>query len=288
MKKFWYFTAFVLIVIIIGVAGVFSFGRQSDDDLPKFDKTWTFSAADLRKLHIVSDYEVNVTFVKSTDGSNSIHLMGQGTEKMIEKAMKTEISSQSLKLDLTQLPKKYINFFDFSFVNVKEQLTISVTDDFLLESLQLDLDSGEVDITDAAIARITDAQLSVDSGSLKFNNFQSDRLDIDMDSGNVTGNNVTAELTASVDSGNIKIEKLTGRSSISVDSGNIRLYKSDNSASELSVDSGSVYVQVPSSFAGFYDLHVDSGTINAPDSKRETNDYIKVRTDSGNIKIEQQ
>jgi DUF4097 and DUF4098 domain-containing protein YvlB len=285
MKKLWYLSAFAL--IIIGLAGVISYDWKTSDKLPEFEKQWTYNAADLRKLHIVSDYDLNISFVKSTDGSNSITLKGHGTEKMIEKTMKTEISSQSLSLDLIQLPKKYFNFFDFSSMNTKEEIVIAVTDNSLLESLQLKLGSGSIHLMDAALVRIVDTSLSVNSGNIKINNFKSDRLAIKMDSGSITGDQISAEIKASSDSGNIKLDNVTGRTILSVDSGSIKLYKLDTSDAEISADSGNVYVQVPSTFGGFYDLQVDSGNIKSPDSKRETKDYIKVRVDSGNIKVEQ-
>jgi hypothetical protein len=283
MKKLWYLTAFAL--IIIGLAGVASYDWKTADKLPEFEKQWTYHAADLRKLNIISDYDLNITFVKSTDGNNSITLKGHGTEKMIEKTMKSEISSKSLRLDLVRLPKKYFQFF--SFTNAKEDIVIAVTDDSLLESLKVELDSGNISITDAAMIKIVDASLSVDSGNLKINNFKSDRLDLNIDSGNITGDQITAEITASADSGNIKISNAIGRTNLSADSGNIKLYKLDTSDAEISADSGNVYVQLPANFGGFYDLQVDSGNISSPDSKRETKDYIKVRVDSGNIKVEQ-
>lgn len=285
MKKLWYLTAFAL--IIIGVSGVLAFGWKTDKNLPEFDKQWTFSAADLRTLNISSDYDVNISFVKSTDGTNSISLKGQGTEKMIEKVMSTEISSQSLELELVRTPKKTFNFFDFSFVKTQEDIIVSVTEEAMLKSLQLNLNSGNIKVIDAANIEIVDADVSIDSGNITLNNFKSTQLDIEIDSGNINGDNVTTELTASADSGNITIVDATGPSYLSVDSGNIKLYKLDNAEAEISADSGNVYVQVPSSFAGFYDLQVDSGTIKSPESKRETKDYIKVRTDSGNIKVEQ-
>jgi DUF4097 and DUF4098 domain-containing protein YvlB len=286
MKKLWYLTAIGL--ILIGLAGVISFGWKTNDDLSDFEKKWTYSAAELRMLHIVSDYNVNVSFVKSTDGSNSIQLKGHGSKEMIEKTKNTEISSQSLKLDLTQMPKKYINFFDFSSIGTKEDLVISVTNESLLDSLMIEIGSSNLTVTDAANVRITDAELSADSGNLTIDNFKSDRLNAKVDSGNINGNAITAELTASADSGNIKFESMTGRASLSVDSGNIKLYKLDNSNAELSADSGNIYVQVPASFAGFYDLQAGSGTVHSPESKRQTKDYVKARTDSGNIKVEQQ
>jgi len=284
-KSLWYLTACAFIVI--GVAGVLAFGWKTADALPEFEKKWSFESADLRKLAINSDYAVDITFVKSTDGTNSITLKGAGKEKMIEKIQATEISSQSLQLDLVQTPRKWVTFFHFNSQNVKEQLLISVKDDFVLDRLELELDSGNLKINDAVNAQLEDTQLSVDSGNITLNNFKSTRLDLDIDSGHIKGDQLTADLTASVDSGNIEIKNVIGRSSISIDSGNVRLYKLDNSPTEISADSGNVYVQVPASFAGFYDLEVDSGNISAPEAKRETKDYIKVETDSGNIKIEQ-
>jgi hypothetical protein len=285
MRKLWYLTAFSLIVI--GLAGVIANGWKTSDKLPEFEKSWTFNAADLRKLHLTSDYNVDVTYVKSTDGKNTITLKGKGTEKMIEKTKSTEISSQSLDLNLTQMPKKYVNFFDFSWVDVKEELVISVTDDASLDSLKLELNSGNVHLNGASLLKIKEADITIDSGTLTINDFKSDRLDIRMDSGNVTGNQVTTDLTASADSGNIKIENMAGPANLTVNSGNIRLYKLDNAPTEVASDSGNVYVEVPASFAGFYDLQTDSGNVHAPDPKRETKDYVKARVDSGNITIEQ-
>lgn len=285
MKKMWYFTAFVL--IIIGVVGAATYDWKSQDDLPEFEKTWTFAASDLRNLEIVSDYNVALTFVKSTDGSNSIRLKGQGTEKMIEKAQATELAGQSLKLDLTRMPKKYFSFFDLSFARTKETLVVAVTDDSLLDTLRVKIASGSITVSDAALARVSEANLSTDSGSIKVNHFKSERLLIDIDSGSISGSDITADVTASTDSGSIKLDGVNGRTRLSVDSGSIKLYKLDNSNSDLSTDSGSIYVQVPASFAGNYDLRTDSGSVHSPESKRETTDYIKARTDSGSIRVEQ-
>jgi len=287
-RTFWYFTAFCLIVI--GIAGLLTlkdWKLESDDKLPTFEKTWTFSAPELRKLQIVSDYNISVTFAKSTDGLNSIRLNGRGSDKMIDKIMSTRISDQSLKIDLTKMSKNFFSFFNFSISNVKEELMISVTDDALLDSLKVKLDSGNLTVKDAALIPIRDAELSSDSGNMTIDNFTSDHLKIKVDSGNIKGNGITAELKASTDSGNITLEGVKGITKLSVDSGNIKLYRLDTSNTDLSADSGNVYVQVPSSFAGVYDLRVDSGRIKAPSSKNETTDYVKARVDSGNITIEE-
>jgi hypothetical protein len=285
MKKLWYLSAFALIVV--GVVGLLATDWKTNEDLPSFEKKWTFESASLNKLTISSDYDVDITFVRSTDGTNSISLKGAGKEKMIERIQNTEISNQSLQLNFVQTPKRFINFFNFDFRNTKEELIISVKDDVLLDTLALKLDSGHIRMTDATNIQLTDVKVSLDSGNLTLNNFKSTRLDVEIDSGSFKGDQVTAELTAEVDSGNIELKNTTGTANISVDSGFVKLYKLDTNNTDISVDSGTVYVEVPSSFAGYYDLKVDSGTVNAPDSKRDTKDYIKVRVDSGMIKIDQ-
>ncbi|WP_239615749.1 DUF4097 family beta strand repeat-containing protein [Cohnella mopanensis] len=287
MRKLWYLAA-ICLIIIGGVGALSSDWSTQDKNMLALQKKWDFSATELRQLHIVSDYDVKVKFAKSSDGRNSIQLNGQGTEKMIAHLESSEIDNQSLNIDLRRKPQKYISFLDFSFDNVKEELTISLTDDALLESLKIELDSGNIDVTDAALIRISEADLSADSGNITLSNFKSDKLVLDIDSGNIKGNGVTANVTASADSGNIRLENMTGPSNLSVDSGSIKLYKLDSANTDISADSGNVYVQVPSSFAGYYDLKVDSGNIKAPEPKRQTTDYVRVKADSGNIKIEQQ
>ncbi|MNP77902.1 hypothetical protein D3C76_1754200 [compost metagenome] len=59
--------------------------------------------------------------------------------------------------------------------------------------------------------------------------------------------------------------------------------RSDNL--DISVGSGNASLSTDAQFKGFYDLHTGSGNITAPDSLRQTQDLIKVRTTSGNIRI---
>ncbi len=286
MRKFWYLAA--LCLIAIGIAGAVNHDwNKVDRNLRNFEKKWTFSAEELRELSIKSEYNVSMTFVKSVDGTNSIELKGHGTERMVETVQAAEISGRKLELELIRLPRKYINLFDFSFDPPTEQFVVSVTDEALLDRLKLKLSSGNLDLKDASLLRISSAVLDSNSGNLSLGEFVSETLEIDVDSGNVKGDRVTANLTASIDSGNITIENMTGKADISADSGNVKLYKLDTSDTNISVDSGNAFVRLPASFAGTYDLKADSGRVRAPESRNETNDTIKVRTDSGNITIEE-
>lgn len=278
-------TGFVL--ILLGLGALAAYGWNNQEELSEYEKKWTFNAADLHQLHLVSEYSTDVTFVKSSDGTNSVYLKGQGSEKMIAKTMNTEISGGMLDLALTRDDRRFFTIANFRSTKAKQEMTIAVTDNTVLDKLQLDNDSGNVNVNNAAVTQLGDVEIMVDSGNIEINNFKAKQLKLQIDSGNVTADGIAATLNASADSGNIKIRNFAGKSKLSVDSGNIKLYKQDTADTDISADSGNVYVEMPSSFAGFYDLQVDSGKIDAPESKRETNEYVKVRADSGNITIEE-
>lgn len=285
MKKLWVIGGVVL--VLIGLGGIASYGFRTDGDLEPVEKTWSFRANELNNLKIKSDYNVDITFVRSTDGNNTISLNGEGTEKMVADTLVTEIENGALLLDLRKKPDRWFEFFNIDAFRGKETITIALTEEARWDALDLDLDSGNVTIKDAELATIGRASIDIDSGNVTLDRFKSEQLEVDIDSGNVTANGLTATVKASADSGNVRLNDLSGAANVEVDSGNIRLYKLTNDEAVLEADSGNVYVQVPADFGGFYDLKADSGSVSAPESKRLTTDLIKVRTDSGNIKIEQ-
>lgn len=285
MRKLWVVGGIAL--ILVGVAGIASYGWRTGGDLDPVEKTWSFDAQSLQRLQIKSDYNVDIAFVRSTDGTNSITLVGEGTKRMVEETLATEIGNGALELDLRQNPERWFHFFDFDSFRAKEKLTIAVADGVRWETLQLSMDSGNFTLKDAALIALGETIVDIDSGNVTIDNYKADRLDVDIDSGNVTGNGVTAAVKVDADSGSIRLNDLSGPSEIEVDSGNIRLYKLTGDDATIEADSGNVYVQVPTGFGGFYDVKVDSGKTNYPESKRTTTEYIKVRTDSGNVTIEE-
>ncbi|MFC5531128.1 DUF4097 family beta strand repeat-containing protein [Cohnella yongneupensis] len=284
-KRLWIISGIAL--ILVGLAGIASYGWHTGGDLNPVEKSWAFDKQALQRLEIKSDYNVEISFVESSDGLNSIRLVGEGTEQMARDTLSTDIADGALKLDLTQKPHRWFHFFDFDSFNAKEKLTISLAAGVQFDSLDLKLDSGNITVTNASLAAPRDTKIKIDSGNVTLNKFKGTQLDIDIDSGNVTANGLAAKVSVDADSGNIKLYDVAGAADLSVDSGNIKLYKLTNEDTTIKADSGNVYVQVPKGFAGFYDLQADSGSIHRPESKRETTDYVKVRTDSGNITIEE-
>lgn len=286
MKKSWIIGGAAL--ILIAVAGIAAYGFRTGDDLKPVEKTWSFQADALRRLQINSDYDVSITFVCSSDGNNSIRLVGEGTETMVADTLVTEIENGALTLDLRQKPQRWFYLFDSDSFNAEENLTISLADGVRLDALDLDLGSGDVTIKGAELAAIDSTNVKTGSGNVTLDRFKSGQLEVDVGSGNVTANGLMATVVVTAGSGNIRLNDVTGTVNLKVGSGNVRLYKLTNAETNIVAGSGDVNVQVPSSFAGFYDLRAGSGSVSAPDPKRKTTDYVKVRTDSGDIKVEQQ
>lgn len=285
MRKLWILAGIIL--VLIGVGGLAAYGWETDNDLEPLEKKWSFDAQSLHSLRIKSDYNIDIKFVRSTDGTNSIALKGEGKKKMIEDTLATEIENGVLSLDLREKPTRWLNFFNFNIRRANEELTISIAEGAKLDTLRVDMDSANVSLKDAALIDLGEANIDLDSGNVSIDNFKADRLIVSADSGNVTANGITAAVKIDTDSGNMRLTDVAGPTELEVESGNIRLYKLTGDDTSIEADSGNVYVQVPSGFGGFYDVQVDSGSVKYPDSKRETTEYIKVRADSGNVTIEE-
>lgn len=273
-----------VILVAIGIAGLTSGNWRNGGKLEAFEKTWTFDADGLRELNIRSEHKVNITFVKGTNGTGSVYLKGEGSGRLAEAVRNTELSGGELELDLREPAKFGFLWFGFHFRRDSGEIIVTLPEDGQLEHFGLHGDSGRLAVSGAEAAEV---DISADSGGIEIQNLKAGKLSVSSDSGSIRGSGIDADSVIRADSGSVRMEGVTGPISIRTDSGSIKLYKEDTADTEINADSGSVYVRLPGSFAGTFDLRSDSGKISAPDSKRETNDLVLVRTDSGRIQIEQ-
>lgn len=281
MRNLWIIGGIIL--VIIGVGGLASQDWSFSGNKVNVEKKWKVDAGTLKDLSVKSEDPVRLSFVKSEDGTDSVTLKGEIRKSAAEAVENAAISGGKLELDLRD---KGFRFLVLDFSRKEQEIVVAIADGAQLESLKLGLDSGRGEVTDA---RAGTMEISVDSGSLSVNNVTAGELTLESDSGSIKGDGIHAENSdVSAESGSVKLVHLTGAAKIEADSGRVELCRDDTAPSDIKVDSGSVYVQVPASFAGSFDLRADSGRITAPEPKRETTDYVKVRTDSGSIKIEQQ
>ncbi|MDG0811687.1 DUF4097 family beta strand repeat-containing protein [Cohnella rhizosphaerae] len=288
-------------LILIGLGGAAYYKFHFSDPLTAHSQTWTFGEGELRTLEIGGEAKsLDVRFVESADGKNTVTLDGEEEKEVINRLSDVTVQDGKLKLDLDAKNKWFSLNFDFS--SHKQTIVVALSGSGKLDEVTVRSDSGSVTVdgtqaqmveirSDSGSLRASNIEagtvdLKSDSGSVKLSAVQAEQLKVKTDSGSIQADGVTADTTASSDSGSVRFAALKGPAAIKTDSGSVRLFKTDTSSADVSTDSGSVRVEVPADFAGHYDLRSDSGSIRSPDSPGRTNDTIKVRTDSGSIRVQ--
>lgn len=312
--KRWSFIAIVLIVA--GFAGMayqhFDFG----DELPAHQQKWTFAPDGLKTLLVDSDYDVELEFIDSSDGTNYVEISGNMKQETIDSLKATQISGDTLQLNLRD--DFDWTFFTINFQSTKQRITVALSDKDELNrigyksgsgnaafrglragDIELSIGSGNLRAENLSAGRTTlastsgnitaeniqgTAEIKLTSGSIRIDSLQGDLI-AKSTSGNITASRVQGTVQATVSSGNIRFERFTGDGTFKATSGNITLSEQRSDNLDISVGSGNATLSADDQFKGFYDLHTSSGNITAPDSLRQTQDLIKVRTTSGNIRI---
>lgn len=268
-----------LLLILIGLAGMayqhFDFG----DELPSYQHKWTFEQGGLQNLLIDSDYDVELEFIDSPDGTNYVEINGKMNQKTIDAVKAAQISAGTLKLDLED--KFEWTFFSINFQSTKQRITVALNDQDELDRIGFESDSSNGTFRGL---RAGDIDLSIDSGNIRVDQFEG-TLTAKSSSGNITANQVKGTVKATSNSGDIRFNRFTGDGSFKSNSGNITLSEQRSDNLDISVGSGNATLSADAEFKGYYDLQSGSGNTTAPDSPRQTQDLIKVRANSGNIRI---
>ncbi|MFD2331315.1 DUF4097 domain-containing protein [Cohnella sp. GCM10020058] len=287
-------------LVLIGLGGAAYYKFHFAEPLTAHSQAWTFDEGALRALEIDGEAKsLDVRFVASTDGKNSVSLNGEEEQEVIDRLSDATVQDGKLKLDLNA-KNRWFNL-NFDFGSHKQTIVVALSGTGRLDDVTIKSDAGSVVVdgpqaqqvvirSDSGSLRISNIaassiDLKSDSGSVKLSAVQAEQLKVKTDSGSIQADSVKADATVSSDSGSVKIASLTGSVSIKTDSGSVRLSKTDTASADVSSDSGSVRVELPAAFAGHYDLRSDSGSIHAPESPGQTADTIKVRTDSGSIRV---
>jgi hypothetical protein len=259
----------------------------------------------VREIRIDSNsLALDINFVASADGDNTVRIEGQAAPEIAGRIKSAEVENGVLHLQFKESWRWRFGLFNLHKWNEKQTVTVSLTDEAMasLESFKVNADSGSVMVNGAAVRESvieTDsgsirigslrgdaATVKSDSGAIRLERFEGGSLSLRSDSGSIHAGAVTASLNARSDSGSITIDHLNGVGEIESNSGPVRVVKDDDSGMDVSSDSGSVRITVPASYSGSYDLKTDSGSIHHPDPVGTSGETIKVRTDSGNIRIE--
>ncbi|MEF2968251.1 DUF4097 family beta strand repeat-containing protein [Paenibacillus sp. M1] len=312
-SKRWSWLAIVLIVI--GVAGMAyqKFEFKSED--PYFERKWKLEA--LESLAVESSYNMEVEFIDSPDGSNYIELSGDLPQDTIDRLESASITGPDVDLDLTE--KFKFSFLTIDFQSHKQHLTVALADRGLLEQISFKLGSNNGNLTGL---RAKNIELAANSGNLTVSSINAGQLAMKTTSGNLTATDIVGNteirigsgtikvknlkgdlaahgssgsisvdeaegnMEASLNSGSIKVNGFTGNGMFKTTSGNVTLNGQRSDSLDISVSSGNVTLDPDPGFKGIYDLKTSSGTVKSPESPMETKDIIKIRTTSGNIKVQ--
>lgn len=271
-----------LILVIIGFAGM-AFNRfEFGDDLTVYNKKWTFEPKTLHTLNINSDYSADVSFIESTDGTDSIVLDGPLENPTITFMEQATLNNGTFDMNLTGGDTN--RFLNISFQSRNLKITVSITDPNQLQEVALQFNSNNANINNLTAKN---TEIVTHSGNLSLDSITSEQLLLDNISGNITGHSISGNTTAASKYGNIRLDDLSGNSTISTSSGNVQVTQKGASSLDLSSSSGNVTLTPAVDFKGTYDLKAKSGNVRSPDSLNQSDDLIKIRTNSGNITVNQ-
>lgn len=258
----------------------------------------------VREIRIENDnLALDIDFAASED--NVVRIEGKAAPGIVKQIRSAEVENGVLHLRFKDQGRWGWSFFpDFRW-GEKQSITISLTEEALesFETFKVSSDAGSVRVdgakahdivigSDSGSIRLGSLQggtltVKSDAGAIRLDSYEGKSLALRSESGSIHADSIHAGVTAVSDSGSITINHLKGASNIETDSGPIRIVKGDEMGAVVSSDSGSVRITVPASYSGSYDLKSDSGLIRYPDAVGTSGEVIKVRTESGSIRIEQ-
>lgn len=126
------------------------------------------------------------------------------------------------------------------------------------------------------------------SGDIEVNQIAAKTSTLTNGSGSIDGEEVSGTVKVDNNSGDVELSGLDNATSVTSGSGEVDLSFHDVTKDvTVDADSGDVTIEIPGAFNGFLDLRSNSGDIKSPNIKTSGNQVIKVRTGSGNIKVEQ-
>lgn len=310
-------TLIATLFIILGISGMIYQGFGFEEEQPSYTQKWTFGDNELQALSINSDYHVEFEFINSPDGTNYVEASGNLPQKSFDYLTNTKIADRSLALQFKE--EHVIRFLSFNFQSSTQHVTVALADpEQALNQIAVDLNSnngkfkalrakeisleassGNMDGREitadhlqvrAHSGRISleqvaaDTELRVTSGNVDFDQFNGS-LSVKMTSGDFSAQNLEGDIEATMTSGNLRVSDWTGNGAFKSTSGNITIKDQRSDSLDIGIHSGNVSVSADPGFKGTYDLGTTSGNIDAPDSPGVTDDIIKVRSTSGNIKI---
>ncbi|MFG1731512.1 DUF4097 family beta strand repeat-containing protein [Paenibacillus sp. 843] len=280
MNRKWLFSL-AIALILVGIVGMAANKFKFGEELVSYQNRWDLQdAVKLKKLKISSNIDISFSFEDSGDSSGYIAFDGKLKPEYVDVLKSFNPSGPEVGLDLTT--PSTLQLMSVDFRSPKGKLTIVLPSSTQLEELDLSTLSDNIQVSGAS-SKVVD--ISVKSGNINMSGIQAEQLSVENISGNIRGSDIRASTRLVHHSGNVVLKNMEGPLDIEVTSGNVNAGLIGVSSVNILCRSGNVKVQPDPSFRGFYDLKALSGSVSAPESRKETTDTIQVETYSGNIDI---
>ncbi|WP_442602198.1 DUF4097 family beta strand repeat-containing protein [Paenibacillus sp. KN14-4R] len=274
-----------LILIAIGLIGAYNFGiTNGNNNNLTFQKKWNLAGDPLKELKLhASSGDLDVVFVQSQDGSNSIEMNGTTKQDNIDLIEAAVPVNGEFKLDFSK--KEKWNLFSFGpFSDNKIKVTVALTDLTPIQVVDIQTSSGNITGANLLANKV---DIHATSGDIELAGVHGQEIKLKSTSGNISASKAEGPISAEIHSGNIELNDVTDSAIITSTSGNVKLTQKKAANADIKVTSGDAKVTVPKDFGGSFDLRATSGNISAPDEKHTSQEVIKVRTTAGNITVKQ-
>lgn len=246
--------------------------------LQEYDRIWKFDSGQLESVYIQTDYNVHK---ESEDGTNYIEIKGSADKQVVNVLKGADIVQKALTLNLSK-PGSLEKLADKTSRNDDTQyITFVLAREAALHKIEASSTSEWLRIrqmkADHAVFKTT-------SGQVKLDGYKGESLNIQTGSGDIEAFKARGKVEAVSEGGNIKLIDMEGNPDVQTNSGNVQL-SGDLSLASVQTVSGNITIAIPAGYESRYDLQTNTGKIRAPRSITSSSNYIKVKTNSGNIRI---
>ncbi|MEV2677604.1 DUF4097 family beta strand repeat-containing protein [Paenibacillus larvae] len=249
--------------------------------LQEYDRIWKFDSGQLESVYIQTDYNVQIECKESEDGTNYIEIKGSADKQVVNVLEGADIVQKALTLNLSK-PGSLEKLADKASRNDDTQyITFVLAREAALHKIEASSTSEWLRIrqmkADHAVFKTT-------SGQVKLDGYKGESLNIQTGSGDIEAFKARGKVEAVSEGGNIKLIDMEGNPDVQTNSGNFQL-SGDLSLASVQTVSGNITIAIPAGYQSRYDLQTNTGKIRAPRSITSSSNYIKVKTNSGNIRI---
>jgi len=220
-------------------------------------------------MEIIAEYtDVQFKMINSQTSSPYIQIRGSVPADLAEALKQTRIINNQLNLNLaydqwTNNRNPSISM-DIRFSDPSLVITIYASPDVVLD--QFNLESNFSD--------------------LEFNAITAKQINIQSTYGDIEANRITGEqLVIDTEFGDTKLERINTATKINSIYGDVEISQTEVQPLEIYTEYGDVEIQPARAFRGFYDTEAEFGTIEKPRRSPESTDLIIVRTQFGDIEI---